>query len=128
MESCRKVIKRPCSGCQLSGRVVKFASSALAAQGSQIWIPGVDLALLIKPHCGSIHIKWRKIGANVSSRSIFLTKEKTKFRGQPHGLVVKFSALCLGSLGLDPECKLTPLVSLAVVMTHTQNREDWHRC
>ena len=36
------------------GMVVKFTCSALVAWGSQVCIQGVDLALLVKPHCGSI--------------------------------------------------------------------------
>ena len=32
--------------------MVKFACSALAARGSPVWIPGVDMALLVKPCCG----------------------------------------------------------------------------
>ena len=39
---------------QPSGMVVNFTCSASAAQGSQVWIPSVDLAPLVKPHCGSI--------------------------------------------------------------------------
>ena len=42
--------------------------------------------------------------------------------GQPHGLVVEFSALCFstpGFTGLDPG----PLISHAVVATHIQNVE-----
>ena len=39
---------------ELGGVVVKFACSASAAQGSQVRIPGADLALVIKPHCGGI--------------------------------------------------------------------------
>ena len=34
--------------------VVKFTRSTLAAQGSWVQIPGMDLALLIKPCCGGI--------------------------------------------------------------------------
>ena len=34
------------------GAVVKFANSALAAQGLQVQILGTDLALLVKPCCG----------------------------------------------------------------------------
>ena len=34
--------------------VVKFTCSALVAGGSQVWILGVELALLIKPHCSDI--------------------------------------------------------------------------
>ena len=36
------------------GVVVKFVHSALAAQGLQIWIPGMDLALRVKLHCCGI--------------------------------------------------------------------------
>ena len=36
------------------GIVVKFAHSALAAQGSQVRILGADLALLVKPCCGGV--------------------------------------------------------------------------
>ena len=36
------------------GVVVKFALSALAAGGTRAQIPGADLALLIKLHCGGI--------------------------------------------------------------------------
>ena len=57
--------------------MVKFACSALVALGSQVWIPGADLAQLIKPCCGSVpHTKQRKIGTDVSSGPIFLTKKK----------------------------------------------------
>ena len=35
-----------------AGTVVKFAHSALAAQGSPVRIPGVDTAQLHKPCCG----------------------------------------------------------------------------
>ena len=37
---------------QPSGIAVKFAHSALAAQGSPVWIPGVDMAPLGKPCSG----------------------------------------------------------------------------
>ena len=33
-----------------SGTALKFAHSALAVQGSPVWIPGVDMALLGKSH------------------------------------------------------------------------------
>ena len=69
---------------------------------------------------GNPHIKWRTTGTHVSSGLIFL-KQKIKKRGLatdlssgliflrkiernlwgwPHGLVVKFGALCFGSPGL----------------------------
>ena len=34
--------------------MVKFAQSTSVAKGSQVQIPGADLALLIKPCCGGI--------------------------------------------------------------------------
>ena len=34
------------------GAVVKWARSSLAARGSQVQIPGADMALLGKPYCG----------------------------------------------------------------------------
>ena len=34
--------------------MVKFARSTSAAQGSPVWILGVDLALLIRPCCGGV--------------------------------------------------------------------------
>ena len=34
--------------------VIKFTSSASVAQGLQVRILGVDIALLIKPHCGGL--------------------------------------------------------------------------
>ena len=36
------------------GIVVEFACSTSAAQGSQAQILGTDLALLVKPGCGSV--------------------------------------------------------------------------
>ena len=38
---------------QPSGTAVKCAHSTLAAWGSLVWIPGVDMAPLVKPCCGS---------------------------------------------------------------------------
>ena len=48
-----KAVLRMCWG-RPGGVVVKFTHTASVAQGSQGWILGVDLALLIKPSCGSI--------------------------------------------------------------------------
>ena len=42
------------NGGRPGGVVVKFLHSALAAWGLQVQIPGVDLAPLVKPCCGSI--------------------------------------------------------------------------
>ena len=40
------------SGGWPGGAVLKFASSALVAQGSPVGIPGVVMAPLVKPCCG----------------------------------------------------------------------------
>ena len=45
-----------------TGVVLKFVRLALAAQGLPVWIPGVDLALLIKPCCGSVSHKVEEDG------------------------------------------------------------------
>ena len=43
---------------RLCGAAVKFTRSASTAQGSPVWIPGVDMALLIKPAVAGIpHVK-----------------------------------------------------------------------
>ena len=39
---------------QPSGLTVKFKCSTSVARGSQVWIPGTDLGLLVKPHCGGV--------------------------------------------------------------------------
>ena len=39
---------------QPGSTVVKFAHSSSVAWGLQVWIPGADLPLLIKPCCGGI--------------------------------------------------------------------------
>ena len=36
------------------GVVVRFVHSASVARGSQVQVPGTDLALLVKPCCGGI--------------------------------------------------------------------------
>ena len=60
------------------GVVVKFPHSASVARGSQVQIPGVDLAPLIKPHCGDISNKIEEGRQRyVSSVTIFL-KQKNK--------------------------------------------------
>ena len=60
------------------GAAVKLARSALAAQGSPVWIPGADVAPLGKSHAvvGVPHIKWRKMGTDVSSGPVFLSKKR----------------------------------------------------
>ena len=58
------------------GIVVKFACSASVAWGSQVWIPGVDLAPLIKPRYGGIPHKIEEVGTDASSATIFLKKKE----------------------------------------------------
>ena len=53
--------------------VVKFTCSTLAAQGSQVWILGMDIAPLVKPCCGGIAHKIEEDGTDVSSVAVFLT-------------------------------------------------------
>ena len=66
-----------------SGLVVTFANSALVAWGSQVWVPGANLTLLVKPHLAASHMKERKIGTDVSSATIFF---KQKEEDQQHVL------------------------------------------
>ena len=57
--------------------MVKFTCSASEAQASQVWIPGTDVAPLVKPCCGSIpHEIERKIGTDVGSATISLKQKK----------------------------------------------------
>ena len=79
------------------GRVVKFARSTSAARGSPVQILGADMALIIKPRCGSIPhrrtrmtYKWDiqlctealgekkrgRLATDLSSGPIFLTKKE----------------------------------------------------
>ena len=76
------------------GTAVKCAHSALAARGSPVWIPDVDMALIGKPCCGrhptykveewawmlaqgqSSSAKRGGLAADVSSGLIFLKKRK----------------------------------------------------
>ena len=55
----------------LVGIEVKFASSALAAQGSQVRILGSDLAPLIRPCCGSVPHKTEEDWTDLSSATVF---------------------------------------------------------
>ena len=64
------------TGGQPRGIVVKSVCSALVAWGSQVWIPGKDLALLVKPRCGGIPHKTEKIGTDLSSVTIFLKQKE----------------------------------------------------
>ena len=62
---------------QPSGVAVKFAHSALVAQGSQVQIPGTDPGPLVRPCCSSIPFtKQRKTGTDVSSVTIFLKQKE----------------------------------------------------
>ena len=77
--------------------MLKFACSTSAAWGLQVWIPGMDLAPLVKPYCGGIPHKieedWLscepsnnlplakrgRLATDISSGSIFFTRTHTKF-------------------------------------------------
>ena len=62
-----------------SGLVVRFALSALVAQGSQVQNPSMDLGLLIKPCCGGIPHKNREgLATDVNSGPIFFTPTKKR--------------------------------------------------
>ena len=50
-------LKTRAIGGEPCGVVVKFMHSASAAQGLGVWIPGMDLAPLVKPCCGGIPCK-----------------------------------------------------------------------
>ena len=64
------------SGGRPRGVVVKFACSASVAQGSQIWIPGEDLHTAHQTMLWWCPTQWRRIGTDVGSGTIFLTKNK----------------------------------------------------
>ena len=68
----KKCRGRPC------GTAVKCTCSALVAQGSPIRIPGADMAPLGKSHAvaGVPRIKRRKMGTDVSSGPVFLSKKR----------------------------------------------------
>ena len=56
-------IKNIIFGGKPGSAVVKFMCSTLAAWGLQVWILGMDQALLIKPRCDSVPCeKQRKTG------------------------------------------------------------------
>ena len=63
---------------QPGGSAVKFTHSALVAWGSSVQILGVDMALLGKPCCGwcPTYKKYRKMGTDVSSGPVFLSKKR----------------------------------------------------
>ena len=58
--------------------VAKFTYSTSVAWGLQVQLLGTDLALLSSHAVVASHIKWRKIGTDVSSATIFLTKQTKK--------------------------------------------------
>ena len=64
---------------QLSGVVVKVTHSASVAHCSQVWIPGMALAPLIKPCCGGFPHKIEENGTDVSPGPIFLIHTKKSF-------------------------------------------------
>ena len=78
VETLQKDQKKVLEG-QPSGVVVGFTCSTSTAWGLGIWIPGSDYTLLIRPCCGGVpYTKYRKIGMDVNSGTIFLTKKKRK--------------------------------------------------
>ena len=61
--------------------VVQWLSShvpLLGGRGSRVQIPGADMTPLGKSHAvvGVPHIKWRKVGTDVSSGPVFLSKKR----------------------------------------------------
>ena len=48
------------------------------ALGSPVWIPGADMAALGKSHAvvGVPHIQWRKMGMDVGSGPVFLSRKR----------------------------------------------------
>ena len=69
--------KRDLGAGPVGGIALNFTCSTSMAWGSPLWIPGTDLARLIKPCCSLINkVKYRKMGTDVSSRPIFLSKKK----------------------------------------------------
>ena len=71
-------VKNSISWGRPGGAAVKFARCTSVARGSMFWIPHVDMALLGKSHAvvGIPHIKWRKMGMDVSSGPVFLSKKE----------------------------------------------------
>ena len=61
-----------------SGTVVKFAHSALTAWGSPVQILGADLCTTLSSHTVADvpHIKQRKMGLDVRSGPVFLSKKR----------------------------------------------------
>ena len=90
---------------------------------------------LLKPVRSYIASKWR-MALTPKSRpavsTMIVTHNSTKiehFQGWLRDLVVMFSKLCFSSLGSDLRGGPKPLVSHAVVVTHTLKiEEDWHGC
>ena len=70
----KKEYKRGCPG----GAVVGFARFAPAARGLPGQIPGADMAPLGKSDAvvGVPRIKYRKMGVDVSSEPVFLSKKR----------------------------------------------------
>ena len=56
--------------------MVRFVHSISVAQGLRVWIPGLDLAPLMEPHCSGILHKIEEIGTDVSSATVFLKQKE----------------------------------------------------
>ena len=64
-----------------------MAHLALVAWGLQVWIPGMDWYTTHQPCCGGVpHTKYRKIGMDDSSATVFLTKKKEKEKERERAL------------------------------------------
>ena len=60
------------------GVVVKFGTLCFGSPGLQIWIPGLDLHHSSTMPGSDPHIKWRKVGIDVSSGLKFLRGKKKR--------------------------------------------------
>ena len=77
LQTCIKV-KNSIRG-QPSGAAVKFTHSTFVVQGSPVWILGADLCIscqIILWQAGVPYIKWRKMGTDISSEPVFLSKKR----------------------------------------------------
>ena len=77
----------------------------------------------LHPPCASNGVNSVVDHISDNGRAALTLNREFSFKGQPHGLVVEFCALCFGSTGLVPQRGCPPLVgSHAVAATYIQNR------